>query len=160
MFSLVIVIVSIALVAALALATLYYGGSSLNKGSGTADAAQLINTGQQISSALLLRDTDVVAGALPSGTVTLASLEAGGYLRQPPQGWSVGCSGGLCQVQKPLGPDAEEACRSVNAKSGLGETLDVTVFALATSLFHCQAVEDGNGQPSNYVFNYLYKRGA
>ena len=41
MFSLIITIISIALVAALALATIYYGGSAFNKSSATATASKL-----------------------------------------------------------------------------------------------------------------------
>jgi hypothetical protein len=48
MFSLIITIISIALVAALALATLYYGGTTFNKGSASAQASQLLNEGQQL----------------------------------------------------------------------------------------------------------------
>lgn len=48
MFSLVIIIISVALGAALALATLYYGGNSFNPASAKANAAQLINQSQQL----------------------------------------------------------------------------------------------------------------
>jgi hypothetical protein len=48
MFSLIITIISIALVAVLALATLFYGGSAFNKGSASAQASQLLNEGQQL----------------------------------------------------------------------------------------------------------------
>lgn len=45
MFSLIITIISIALVAALALATLYYGGASFSRGKEGREAARLINEG-------------------------------------------------------------------------------------------------------------------
>jgi hypothetical protein len=48
MFSLIITVISIALVAALALATLYYGGSAFNKGSAAAQSTQLLNESQQL----------------------------------------------------------------------------------------------------------------
>jgi Tfp pilus assembly protein PilN len=47
-FSLLITIISIALVAALALAALYYGGSAFNKGSAAAQSTQLLNESQQL----------------------------------------------------------------------------------------------------------------
>ena len=43
MFSLIVTIIAIALVAALALATLYYGGSAFNQSSAKAQAAKLLN---------------------------------------------------------------------------------------------------------------------
>lgn len=48
MFSLIITIISIALVAALALATLYYGGGAFSKGTAQADAAKILLQGQQL----------------------------------------------------------------------------------------------------------------
>lgn len=89
MFSLIITIISIALVAALALATIYYGGSAFTRGGDAARAAQLINEGQQINGAFTLARADVQAGG---GTVpaTLADLVAANYLSQAPNGWAVG----------------------------------------------------------------------
>lgn len=51
MFSLIITLISIALVAALALATLYYGGESFRAGQAKAEAAKLRNQGQQLLAA-------------------------------------------------------------------------------------------------------------
>lgn len=51
MFSLVITIISIALVAALALATLYYGGSAFREGHAKAEASKLRVQGQQLLAA-------------------------------------------------------------------------------------------------------------
>lgn len=48
MFSLIITIVAIALVAALALATLYYGGAAFQKSTIEAQATRAITHGQQI----------------------------------------------------------------------------------------------------------------
>lgn len=59
MFSLIITIISIALVAALALATIYYGGSAFNKGSAGAKASQLINEGQQVNGAVAIYLADL-----------------------------------------------------------------------------------------------------
>ncbi len=68
MFSLIITIISIALVAALALATIYYGGSAFNRGSADAKAAQYINEGQQLSGAA------AVAGATNVAFTSIADL--------------------------------------------------------------------------------------
>lgn len=58
MFSLIITIISIALVAALAIATLYYGGSAFSQGTAKAKAATVVNHGQQITGANTLYAND------------------------------------------------------------------------------------------------------
>lgn len=58
MFSLIISIISIALVAALAAATVYFGGAAFNKGSAGADASTFVNSGQQIAGAFTLAAAD------------------------------------------------------------------------------------------------------
>lgn len=54
MFSLIITIISIALVAGLAIATLYYGGSAFTEGNTRASASAVINQAQQIAGAATL----------------------------------------------------------------------------------------------------------
>lgn len=83
MFSLIITVISIALVAALALATIYYGGSAFNKGSDGAKAAQLINEGQQVNGAVAMYKADAT-GAGTAVTGGLADLQSNGYLAQIP----------------------------------------------------------------------------
>lgn len=83
MFSLIISIISIALVAALAAATVYFGGAAFNKGAAGADASAFINAGQQIAGAFTLADTD------GSDSETLADLSVADnnnniYLSQTP----------------------------------------------------------------------------
>ena len=82
MFSLIITIISIALVAALALATLYYGGSAFNRGSAGAEAARLINEGQQVNGAVAIAKADAAAGG--TAVTDMAGLLSGGYLTQAP----------------------------------------------------------------------------
>jgi hypothetical protein len=79
MFSLIITLISIALVAALALATLYYGGASWTRGAASANAATLASQGQQLLAALTL----YYAGhsAYPA---TLDELVTGEYLKTVP----------------------------------------------------------------------------
>ena len=84
MFSLIVTIISIALVAALALATLYYGGSAFNKGAAGAVAARLINEGQQVNGAVALYQADVGAGSTAVVVTDLAGLAAAGYLSSVP----------------------------------------------------------------------------
>jgi type II secretory pathway pseudopilin PulG len=79
MFSLIITIISIALVAALALATLYYGGSSWTRGNAAASAATLTNQGQQIRGAMELYYSK--NSAYPA---SLDELVTGEYLKTVP----------------------------------------------------------------------------
>jgi hypothetical protein len=58
MFSLIITIISIALVVALVAATMYYGGSALNQGTVKADAAGFVAGAQQIAAALTIHETE------------------------------------------------------------------------------------------------------
>lgn len=81
MFSLIITIVSVALVAALALATLYYGGDVFNRGSAEVRAAQLLNEGQQVLGAAELYYAE--RGAWP----TVNQLLEFNYLKTVPVGW-------------------------------------------------------------------------
>lgn len=79
MFSLIITLISIALVAALALATMYYGGDLFNEGNASARAAQVMNQGQQ-----LLASADafyVEHGRWPDSTAELVSK---GFLKEVP----------------------------------------------------------------------------
>lgn len=81
MFSLIISIISIALVAALAAATVYFGGAAFNKGGAGADASAFINAAQQIAGAYTLAATD------GDNATTLAQLSDGTgevYLAQIP----------------------------------------------------------------------------
>jgi type II secretory pathway pseudopilin PulG len=79
MFSLIITIISIALVAALALATLYYGGKAFNKGSASADATKMLTQAQQLQGAAELYRADT--GAYP---LTMDDLLTNKYLTSVP----------------------------------------------------------------------------
>jgi hypothetical protein len=133
MFSLIITIISIALVAALALATLYYGGSAFNKGSAGATAARIINEGQQINGAVQLARADAAAGGVAVG-VDLANLGSA-YLAQLPSGWD-GAS--TIASGKAVGSTAQTAdvCNEVNKKAGYADAAVVN-GATATTVFGC-----------------------
>jgi hypothetical protein len=69
MFQLIVAVISIALVAALAIASIFYGGEAFTKSSEKANVTALVNQAQQISGAYQLFKTD--AGAAPA---TIAEL--------------------------------------------------------------------------------------
>jgi hypothetical protein len=86
MFALIISIIAIALVVALAGATLYYGGDAFSKGSARSTAAALVNQGQQISGAWTLYKADH-GGSAPVATdlaTVRTALVGGQYLAALP----------------------------------------------------------------------------
>lgn len=80
MFSLIITVVSIALVAALALATLYYGRAVAEDGVSSAKAVRVVNAGEQVMGALSLYYAE--HGSYPP---TLDALVSDHYLRTMPE---------------------------------------------------------------------------
>ncbi len=115
MFSLIITIISIALVTALALATIYYGGSAFRQGGDAAAAARLINEGQQLSGAA------AVATATNVTFATVADLQTANLLSSAPASWTV-AEGAFEQLTVPTA-----VCDKVNAQAGLSpRPADVT----------------------------------
>jgi hypothetical protein len=108
MFSLVITVISIALVAALALATLYYGGKAFSAGAAGATAAKVITQGEQLLGASELYR--VKTGQWPLSSQHLVDE---GYLKSFPlaQGWVMPVPG---QPTFVLAQVAEDVCRNVN----------------------------------------------
>lgn len=139
MFSLIITIISIALVAALALATIYYGGSSFNKGSNDAAAAQRINEGQQINGAIAMAKADVASGTLTTAPADVAAL-APDYLAQVPAGW-LGTSAVTANSGVVTGPTLTAGvCGVVNTRAGLATApADIAAAATAASVYGCTA---------------------
>ena len=89
MFSLIITIISIALVVALVAATMYYGGSALNQGTVRADASGFLAGAQQISAALNMHEIEgkgnfVAIVAASSDTDFVTALIDENYLATVP----------------------------------------------------------------------------
>jgi len=144
MFSLIITIISIALVAALALATLYYGGDAFNKGRAGADASKLINEGQQINGAVALAKADnAVRG-------TIADLQAGQYLASVPSSF-LATTPTVTSAQTAATVSAE-VCIEVN-KRATGLTAPATPVDLAgvTTVYGCFGPA-GTGADKTFVF--------
>lgn len=121
MFSLIITIISIALVAALALATLYYGGSAFNKGSDGATAARLINEGQQVNGAITILRADTAASGGTSAVADLAGLTTAtpAYLTQVPATFdgtdAIPAVGGVLRSADAV---TDGVCAEINARAG------------------------------------------
>lgn len=131
MFSLIITIISIALVAALALATIYYGGSAFSQGGDAAKASQLINEGQQLQGARTLRAVQEPSAANIAAVGDLAPK----YLAQVPAGWGLDTTAGT--FTNVVATDA--VCRVVNEKAGLpnGATDVVSATTAASKVYFC-----------------------
>lgn len=121
MFSLIITIISIALVAALALATIYYGGSAFNRGSDTAKASQIINEGQQINGAAQMALADSAAGSVSLPTGTVADLTTAGYLSSLPADFNstANTSVVLSSSNYVTATVPATVCSAINSKAGL-----------------------------------------
>ncbi len=86
MFSLIVTIIAVALVAVLALATLYYGAQYVQDGQARAAITKIVQEGNQVVGALELYKAD--NGGFPIGTSDeiKAQLMAKNYLQQMPTG--------------------------------------------------------------------------
>lgn len=111
MFNLIIVIISISLVAALAIATLFYGGGVFNNQSADAESSKVMNEANQIISAVNMRSIrekspieDLEADLVPR------------YIQVIPEGWDIDVD----ESGVSLGANfvSEAACEQVNEKQG------------------------------------------
>lgn len=153
MFSLIITIISIALVAALALATIYYGGTAFNKGSAEAKASQLINEGQQINGAVAMLRADIASGQsfdvnstevgvqAPS---TIAHLTVSSHLAQVPTSFD---ADGLlsANVAQTANTVTSAVCDAVNLKAGIGtKGAELTATGNAGKVYGCFGTGETN----------------
>ena len=144
MFSLIITIISIALVAALALATLYYGGDAFNKSSAEAETSAVLTHIQQLQGAISLYQTTT------SGLPTLAQLNSQDYLRSIPQvrqaQWAdMVAGGGVYWLKDAV---SKETCTLINKKMVQTATIPETPYAgVMASCF---------GPASGSTFNVIY----
>ena len=139
MFSLIITIISIALVAALALATLYFGGDAFNQGSAKASAATVVNQAQQISGANTLHFLDKqVYGTVADLTVDgkyLASAPNPGALEGADAniGYQVNTATGVITLDLA----SQAVCDAVNEQAGVDITAGTPIAPDAGSQFSC-----------------------
>lgn len=160
MFSLIITIISIALVAALALATLYFGGDAFNQGSAKAAAATIVNQASQISGANTLNFLDNQAYA-----ADVDALVAGNYLQSAPNPGSVSSNdyvlGGAGSSQITLEGVSLAVCDAINGQSGASVALDGSAIEdVATATGTGGQLEDvqfGCVESAADTFTFVYK---
>lgn len=157
MFSLIISIISIALVAALAAATVYFGGAAFNKGTAGADASAFVNAGQQIAGAFTLAATDGV-------TATSVNSLSPNYLAQVPtyKGATLvlnptenaGSAPADILAQSYVAVEvSSQVCTEIHNKATGETTLDAAAAYLASGLFDCQQVTGTISGMSNVAAN-------
>lgn len=147
MFSLIISIISIALVAALAAATVYFGGAAFNKGSAGADASTFVNAGQQIAGAFTLAAADgfspTTVAELNSGLGNGANKEV--YLAQIPSYKGSSLEGIITNADTNgkfvISQVSDQVCKEV-VKRAEGNTAQIKTVATSatfkpTSLYGC-----------------------
>ncbi|MCS4089863.1 hypothetical protein [Rhizobium sp. BK176] len=137
MFQLIVAVIAIALVIALTLASIFYGGEAFTRSSLKANVAAMVNQAQQISGAHTLYKTDYSTAA-PTGQTGLAELKKQGYLAEIPNAPKIAkidsVTGDVAKwdyrpddkaVYLELGAEPEETCKAV-AQNGAGECQDAT----------------------------------
>lgn len=153
MFNLIITIISIGLIAALALASIYYGGDAFSQGSAKAAASTVVSQAQQVSAANTLYKADN-AGAT---NATVATLSGGGYLASVPvlPKEIKGDSGADLdivnnRVEGTLAGNAAEAvCREINIQLGLDD-VPADESGLDTMQYGCF----GDTEAGSFTFIY------
>lgn len=126
MFSLIISIISIALVAALAAATVYFGGAAFNKGSAGADASTFINAGQQVAGAFTLASADghtVTTVKKLTGDVT--ETKGVVYLAQVPSYKGTDFALDVTDTKYVKATVSDLVCAEINTRSAPGKALAV-----------------------------------
>lgn len=84
MFQLIVAVIAIALVIALTLASIFYGGEAFTRSSLKANVAAMVNQAQQISGAHTLYKTDFSRNATGGATGGIDELVKAEYLAEKP----------------------------------------------------------------------------
>lgn len=142
MFSLIITIISIALVAALAVATIYYGGSAFTQGTAKANASALVGASQQITGANTLYFNDKSANA-----ADINALVTGGYLQAAPTAPANTSNLVLAAGQVTASVASDSVCKQVVASIANGLST-IATGATAGRQYDCY----GTAAPYTFVF--------
>jgi hypothetical protein len=115
MFQLIVVILGIALVAALALASIFWGSEAFTEGSARAYYAQSINSAAQIEGAMQLYYQDHAKDPASKDMALLQELYSMKYLKDLPIGdWKVQPG----SLYKPIEVQSVDNCRIMNRVAG------------------------------------------
>ncbi|MHB1666108.1 hypothetical protein [Thiomonas sp.] len=146
MFALIITIISIALVAALAIASIYYGGTAFTSGSAQAQASTIVNQAQQISAGTTLYENDN-GGSAPASITALTPT----YLQAiptPPTSASGPYALGTNATSITVGVTSTNVCLSIVQSVAPGVSA-ISGTATAGRQYDCF------GTAAPYTFQYL-----
>jgi len=144
-FSLIITIVSIALVVALVAATMYHGGDTLTQGRTTADAAAFVTGAQQIGAAVITYES-FETKRLINGVERLVEekyLASAPVVKSPVNRiWSVDPTGRIIRHQVA----SNDVCKAINKSAGVPEatiaTGTVAAADLANRVYGCLTADN------------------
>lgn len=122
MFTIIVVVVSIALVGLLAIATIYYGGNTFSNNMASAHQSGLLSQAATIRAAVQLYETDN-QGALPPADSASQALIGGNYLSEWPNG---GSSAWSLQGGYALSTTDQASCLAIDKKLGLSSVPSCT----------------------------------
>lgn len=156
MFSLIITIVSIALVVALVAATMYSGGDTLNQGRARAEAAAFVNGGQQVGGAAAMHVA--MESVQPADVAALVSKK---YLATVPVVKGSGLTLDPAAKQVTSSVASREVCLQINKAAGVTDTFDpatgtavaVDAAALNGFIYGCTA-SGADNNTNNFVLKY------
>lgn len=165
MFSLIISIVSIALIVAVTAATMYYGGDGLSQGRATAEASAYVTAAQQIGGAATMH-----AATQPAPATTVDQLVTSTNLSGIPNvksrvagtnEWTIvpavaGTSPRMLTINLAGTPSVNERlCHFINAAAGATgmDANNGTIAALATFPYACVAGATGT-DPQVFQFKF------
>lgn len=145
MFALIITIISIALVAALAIASIYYGGTAFSQGTAQAQASTIVNQAQQIGAGVTLYENDN-GGTAPTAVSDLVST----YLQALPTPPS-SASGAYALSSNATAVTVDVT--SANVCLAVEQSVDPSATAVSASLNASQQYQC-YGASSPYTFQY------
>ena len=159
MFSLIITIVSIALVVALVAATMYHGGDTLTQGRVTADAAAFVSGAQQVGGAATMYLS--LEGSASNDVATLVTAK---YLASAPvvKGSALALDtetiGGKTVSIVESTVTSAEVCHQINKSAGVATDADKEVVAddLADKAYGCITGAWTAGVPATKQFTFKY----
>jgi hypothetical protein len=146
MFALIITIISIALVAALAIASVYYGGNAFTQGSAQAQASTIINQAQQIGAGVTLFENNN-GGSAPASVSALTPT----YLQAvptPPESAYGSYTLATNATQVTVGVSSTNVCLSILQSADPSAT---TISAIASAGLQYQCY--GSASPYTFVYN-------
>lgn len=164
MFSLIISIVSIALVVVLAAATMYYGGDALSQGRSSAEASAYVSAAQQIGGAAVMHSS-----TQPAPATTVAELVTSNHLNGVPSvksrvegtnEWTLSAAGASPRMLtinlagEPAGN--QKLCEQINKNAGATgmDATNGTIAALASLPYAC--VPGATPTTDAQVFQFKY----